>query len=239
MRRLAILGKLESAASPRVGDRGVARVGIPRRQSGQRGQGGARPWRGPDAMGHHAGDRQSPGFGETDLARAGLRRREPGTGYIVCGDSTVTAGDSVDAQRGHAGPMRNALYVPRPDAFVGLANEFRLGRSRATLLCVPRHISLIGNGRGGCRSAKKSLNAAEHSFAYLVQRARIAVRFAGERYESRVVPMRWAVLSGIGAAAMLALGFNMILPLGRVMDDLCDLAGVASAIVFLGLAEGA
>ena len=52
--------------------------------------------------------------------------------------------------------------------------------------------------------------------------------------------MRWAViLSGIGAAAMLALGFNMILPLGRVADALCDLAGVASAIVFLGLAEGA
>jgi len=52
--------------------------------------------------------------------------------------------------------------------------------------------------------------------------------------------MRWAViLSGIGAAAMLALGFNIILPLDRVADTLCDLAGVASAIVFLGLAEGA
>jgi len=33
-------------------------------------------------------------------------------------------------------------------------------------------------------------------------------------------------------------GFNMILPLGGVADTLCDLAGVASAIVFLGLAEG-
>jgi hypothetical protein len=52
--------------------------------------------------------------------------------------------------------------------------------------------------------------------------------------------MRWAViLSGIGAAAMLALGFNMILPLGGAADTLCDLADVASAIVFLGLAEGA
>ena len=35
-----------------------------------------------------------------------------------------------------------------------------------------------------------------------------------------------------------ARGFNMILPLGGVADTLCDLAGVASAIVFLGLAEG-
>ena len=43
----------------------------------------------------------------------------------------------------------------------------------------------------------------------------------------------------IGAATMLALGFNMIVPLGHVADTLCDLVGVASAIVFLGLAEGA
>jgi hypothetical protein len=52
--------------------------------------------------------------------------------------------------------------------------------------------------------------------------------------------MRWAViLSGLGAAAMLALGFNVILPLGAAADSVCDLAGVVSAIVFLGLAEGA
>ena len=52
--------------------------------------------------------------------------------------------------------------------------------------------------------------------------------------------MRWAlILSGMGAAAMLALGFNMVLPLGGLADTLCDLAGVASAVVFLGLAEGA
>lgn len=57
--------------------------------------------------------------------------------------------------------------------------------------------------------------------------------------DRREVPMTWAViLSGIGAAVMLALGFNMILPLGGVADTLRDLAGVASAIVFLGLAEG-
>ena len=52
--------------------------------------------------------------------------------------------------------------------------------------------------------------------------------------------MRWAViLSGIVAAGMLALGFNVILPLGGGADTLCDLVGVASAIVSLGLAEGA
>lgn len=45
-------------------------------------------------------------------------------------------------------------------------------------------------------------------------------------------------LSGTCAAVMLALGFNMILPLGGVADTLCNLAGVASAIVFVGLAEG-
>jgi len=68
----------------------------------------------------------------------------------------------------------------------------------------------------------------------------MAVPFVCTRYENWEVPMRWAViLSGIGAAAMLALGFNIILPLDRVADTLCDLAGVASAIVFVGLAEGA
>ncbi len=52
--------------------------------------------------------------------------------------------------------------------------------------------------------------------------------------------MNWAlILSGMGAAAMLALVFNMILPLGGFADALCDLAGVASAVLFLGLAEGA
>jgi hypothetical protein len=52
--------------------------------------------------------------------------------------------------------------------------------------------------------------------------------------------MNWAlILSGMGAAAMLALGCNMILPLGGLADTVCNLAGVVSAIVFLGLAEGA
>jgi hypothetical protein len=68
----------------------------------------------------------------------------------------------------------------------------------------------------------------------------MVVPFAGKRRQDREAAMRWAViLSGIGAAAMLALGFNIILPLGGAADTLCDLAGVASAVVFLGLAEGA
>ena len=48
--------------------------------------------------------------------------------------------------------------------------------------------------------------------------------------------MRWAlILSGMGAAAMLALGFNMVLPLGGLADTVCDLAGLASAVVFRGV----
>jgi hypothetical protein len=43
--------------------------------------------------------------------------------------------------------------------------------------------------------------------------------------------MRWAlILSGMGAAAMLALGFNMVLPLGGLADTVCALAGDASAV---------
>jgi len=68
----------------------------------------------------------------------------------------------------------------------------------------------------------------------------MAVPFVCTRYENWEVPMRWAViLSGIAADPMLALRFNIILPLDRASDTLCDFAGVASAIVFVGLAEGA
>ena len=38
---------------------------------------------------------------------------------------------------------------------------------------------------------------------------------------------------------MLALGFNLLLPLGSGLETVCVLIAVASAIVFFGLADGA
>jgi len=52
--------------------------------------------------------------------------------------------------------------------------------------------------------------------------------------------MSWPlVLSGACAAALLALGFNIAGSLGGGLDTLCDLAGVASGVLFVGLADGA
>ena len=46
------------------------------------------------------------------------------------------------------------------------------------------------------------------------------------------------IVSGLCAAALLALGF--FAPLGGgLVESLCDLAGVASTVVFFGLVEGA
>jgi hypothetical protein len=53
-------------------------------------------------------------------------------------------------------------------------------------------------------------------------------------------PMSWPViLSGVLCVAMLALGFNLLLPLGSGLETVCVLTGVASAMVFFGLVEGA
>jgi hypothetical protein len=50
--------------------------------------------------------------------------------------------------------------------------------------------------------------------------------------------MSWPViLSGVVCVAMLALGFNLLLPLGSGLETVCVLTGVASAIVFFGLVE--
>jgi hypothetical protein len=46
------------------------------------------------------------------------------------------------------------------------------------------------------------------------------------------------IVSGLGCAAMLALGSGLVLPLGTVAGGLCDLIGVASGMVFMGLADG-
>ena len=47
-----------------------------------------------------------------------------------------------------------------------------------------------------------------------------------------------AIVSGLCAAALLALGFGRVAPLGGGLESLCDLAGVASAVVFFSLVEG-
>jgi hypothetical protein len=47
------------------------------------------------------------------------------------------------------------------------------------------------------------------------------------------------VLSGVVCVTMLAMGFNLLLPLSSGLDTLCLLTAVASAMVFFGLADGA
>jgi hypothetical protein len=47
-----------------------------------------------------------------------------------------------------------------------------------------------------------------------------------------------AIVIGLCATALQALGFG-IAPLGGGLEALCGLAGVAFAVVFLGLVEGA
>jgi hypothetical protein len=52
-------------------------------------------------------------------------------------------------------------------------------------------------------------------------------------------PMSWiAMLSGIGGAAMLAFGCDMVVPVGAGVGGLCDLAGIASVMVSFGLMDG-
>ena len=54
------------------------------------------------------------------------------------------------------------------------------------------------------------------------------------------VPMSWPViLSGVVCVAMLAQGFNLLLPLSSGLEAVGVLTGVASAIVFFGLVEDA
>ena len=62
---------------------------------------------------------------------------------------------------------------------------------------------------------------------------------AGRQYNWEV-PMNWPViLSGLVSVAMLALGFNLLLPMGSGLEPVCVLTGVASAMVFFGLVDGA
>ena len=51
--------------------------------------------------------------------------------------------------------------------------------------------------------------------------------------------MSWSlIITGLAGAAMLALGSNLVLPLGSAVGGLCDLLGIASAMMFFGLADG-
>ena len=50
--------------------------------------------------------------------------------------------------------------------------------------------------------------------------------------------MSWSLMiSGLVGAAMLALGSGFVWPMGASFGGICDLVGVASTVVFLGLAE--
>ena len=52
--------------------------------------------------------------------------------------------------------------------------------------------------------------------------------------------MSWPIImSGVACVAMLALGFNMLLPLGSGLETACVLTGVASGLVFFSLMDGA
>ena len=52
--------------------------------------------------------------------------------------------------------------------------------------------------------------------------------------------MSWSViLSGVVCVAMLALGFNLLLPLGSGFEAVCVLISVASAMIFFGLVDDA
>jgi hypothetical protein len=46
------------------------------------------------------------------------------------------------------------------------------------------------------------------------------------------------VLSAIVGAVLVAIGSNFIVPIGSVVGGVCDLAGIASLMVFLGLLDG-
>jgi hypothetical protein len=51
--------------------------------------------------------------------------------------------------------------------------------------------------------------------------------------------MTWALIAtGVGGAIMLALGCNLLVPLGEGLSILCDFIGVTSMMMFCGLLDG-
>jgi hypothetical protein len=53
-------------------------------------------------------------------------------------------------------------------------------------------------------------------------------------------PMSWIVIAtGLGGAALVAMGSDLIMPIGYGIGSFLDLAGVASMMVSFSLADGA
>lgn len=51
--------------------------------------------------------------------------------------------------------------------------------------------------------------------------------------------MTWVlIVTGLGGAAMLALGCDLIVPLGEGIGGLCVLIGITSTTMFCGLMDG-
>lgn len=62
---------------------------------------------------------------------------------------------------------------------------------------------------------------------------------AWAQFDGRRFPLSWGlILSGLFAAVLLALGFNLIAPLGGRLDTLCNLAAVVSGALCIGLSDG-
>jgi hypothetical protein len=72
------------------------------------------------------------------------------------------------------------------------------------------------------------------------QTERFHVSFVPRNHEAtfRMRESLMTVLSAVGGAFLLAIGSNFIVPIGSVVGGVCDLAGIASLMVFLGLLDG-
>jgi hypothetical protein len=46
------------------------------------------------------------------------------------------------------------------------------------------------------------------------------------------------VLIAVSGTALIAIGSNLIVPVGNAIGGVCDLAGIVSMMVFLGLTDG-
>lgn len=84
--------------------------------------------------------------------------------------------------------------------------------------------------------AKNICSPVERPFVFFV--SRLAVLLAKARKGGWEGSMTAMILSGLGGAALIALGSDMVFPLGSAVGGVCELAGIASAMVFFGLMDG-